>query len=142
MSSDDQALLVEFVAESRDHLAHVEGQLLQIESNGANVDLEVVNELFRGIHSIKGAAGFLGLITVNKLAHSLENVLGLVRTRELVPTSLMVEAMLRASDALSQLVNDVDASNDVNVDAHIQSLDAIAAQGATVSECLRSARAS
>ncbi|WP_246133872.1 Hpt domain-containing protein, partial [Lacipirellula limnantheis] len=134
MSSDDQALLVEFVAESRDHLAHVEGQLLQIESNGANVDLEVVNELFRGIHSIKGAAGFLGLITVNKLAHSLENVLGLVRTRELVPTSLMVEAMLRASDALSQLVNDVDASNDVNVDAHIQSLDAIAAQGATVSE--------
>lgn len=134
MSSDDQALLVEFVAESRDHLAHVEGQLLQIESNGANVDLEVVNELFRGIHSIKGAAGFLGLITVNKLAHSLENVLGLVRTRELVPTSVMVEAMLRAADALSELVNDIDASNSVNVDAHIHRLDAIASQGATVSD--------
>src|SRR5690606_17255255 len=117
--------ILEFVTESRDHLGHVESQLLQIESNGANVDVDLVNEVFRGIHSIKGAAGFLGLVTVNKLAHSLENVLGLIRTRELSPTTSMVEAMLNAADTLSQLVNNVDASNEINVDEHLQILDAI-----------------
>ena len=126
MSSDDQALILEFVTESRDHLSLVESQLLQIESNGANFDAELVNEVFRGIHSIKGAAGFLGLVTVNKLGHSLENVLGLIRTRESSPTTSMVEAMLKAADTLSQLVNNVDASNEINVDAHLQALDAIA----------------
>ncbi|BBO35209.1 chemotaxis protein CheW [Lacipirellula parvula] len=126
MSSDDQALILEFVTESRDHLGHVESQLLQIEANGANIDVDLVNEVFRGIHSIKGAAGFLGLVTVNKLAHSLENVLGLIRTRELSPTTSMVEAMLKAADTLSELVNNVDASNEINVDEHLQILDAIA----------------
>ena len=48
MSSDDQALILEFVTESRDHLSHIEGHLLQIESNGSNIDVELVNEVFRG----------------------------------------------------------------------------------------------
>ncbi len=72
MAIEDPELLAEFIAESRDHLSHVEGQLLQIEANGAEIDVDLVNNLFRGIHSIKGAAGFLGLVTVNKLAHSLD----------------------------------------------------------------------
>ena len=125
MAIDDPELLAEFIAESRDHLSHVEGQFLEIEANGADVDVELVNNVFRGIHSIKGAAGFLGLVTVNKLAHSLENVLGLMRTRELTPNSAMVDVMLRAADALTHLVNNAETSNDANVDAHVARLDAI-----------------
>jgi two-component system chemotaxis sensor kinase CheA len=103
----------------------VEGQLLEIEANGADVDVDLVNNVFRGIHSIKGAAGFLGLVTVNRLAHGLENILGLMRTRELTPTSAMVDVMLRAADALAHLVNNAEASNDANVDDHVMRLDAI-----------------
>jgi two-component system chemotaxis sensor kinase CheA len=116
MAIEDPELLAEFIAESRDHLSHVEGQLLEIEANGADIDVDLVNNVFRGIHSIKGAAGFLGLVTVNKLAHSLENVLGLMRTRELSPNSAMVDVMLRAADALTHLVNNVEASNNADVD--------------------------
>ncbi|MBL9163027.1 MAG: Hpt domain-containing protein, partial [Planctomycetaceae bacterium] len=125
MAIEDPELLAEFIAESRDHLSHVEGQLLQIEANGAEIDVDLVNNLFRGIHSIKGAAGFLGLVTVNKLAHSLENVLGLMRTRELSPDSAMVDVMLRAADALTHLVNNADVSNEADVEVHVTKLDRI-----------------
>ncbi len=125
MAFDDPELLAEFVTESRDHLAQVEGQLLEIEAGGANIDVDLVNNVFRGIHSIKGAAGFLGLTTVNKLAHSLENVLGLMRNRELTPTSAMIDVMLRAADALTQLINETESSNEADVSAHVVALDEI-----------------
>jgi two-component system chemotaxis sensor kinase CheA len=125
MPFDDPELLAEFVTESRDHLVHVEGQLLEIEAGGANIDVDLVNTVFRGIHSIKGAAGFLGLATVNKLAHSLENVLGRMRNRELTPTSAMVDIMLRAADALTQLINDAEGSNGVDIEVHVTALDEI-----------------
>ncbi len=129
MSFDDPALLAEFVAESREHLADVEGQFLEIEAAGEKINVELVNTVFRAIHSIKGAAGFMGLNTINRLAHSLENVLGQMRTAELVPTSFIIDVMLRASDALAGLINDTDRSNDVDVSHHIVALDQIYKQG-------------
>ncbi|HYO24650.1 MAG TPA: chemotaxis protein CheW [Lacipirellulaceae bacterium] len=125
MSFDDPELVAEFITESREHLADVEGQLLAIEAGGANVDVDLVNTVFRGVHSIKGAAGFLGLTTVNRLAHSLENVLGRMRTLELTPTPAIVDVMLRAADTLTKLINEVGSSNDADVSAHTRALDEI-----------------
>ncbi len=127
MSLDDQELLQEFVVESSEHLADIENQLLTIEAAGANLDVDLVNTVFRGVHSIKGAAGFLGLSAINKLAHSLENVLNLMRERSLTPTNAIVEVMLKAADQLRGLVDDVANSNNVDVSAHCKKLDAIAA---------------
>lgn len=129
MAFDDPALLAEFVTESRDHLADVEGQLLDIEAAGEDIDVDLVNRVFRGIHSIKGAAGFMGLSTLSGLAHSLENVLGKIRNCELVPTSAIVDTMLKAADTLTGLVNDIEISNDADVSVHVAALDAILAGG-------------
>jgi len=125
MTFDDPELVAQFVTESREHLCDVEGQLLQIEAGGKNVDVNLVNMVFRSVHSIKGAAGFLGLTTVNKLAHALENVLGKMRTVELVPTSHSVDVMLKAADALNNLFDDLESSNDVDVSEHTDLLDKI-----------------
>lgn len=125
MSFDDPALIAEFVTESREHLADVEGQLLEIEANGANIDVDLVNKVFRAIHSIKGAAGFMGLVRINELAHALENVLGKMRTEELTPSSKIVDVMLKGADALSGLINDIENSNEVDVSAHILLLNEI-----------------
>jgi two-component system chemotaxis sensor kinase CheA len=125
MAIDDPELVAEFVTESRDHLAHVEGQLLEIEAGGAEINVDLVNTVFRGIHSIKGAAGFLGLTTVNKLAHSLENVLGRMRNRELAPTPAIIDVMLKAADALTQLINNVESSGSADVAMHVDALDRI-----------------
>ena len=129
MAFDDPALLTEFVTESREHLADVEGQFLEIEAAGADIDVDLVNTVFRAIHSIKGAAGFMGLTTVNKLAHSLENVLGKMRNVELIPTSEIVDVMLKAADQLTGLINDIENSNEVDVSSHISALDNILANG-------------
>jgi two-component system chemotaxis sensor kinase CheA len=125
MTFDDPELVAQFITESREHLSDVEGQLLQIEAGGQNVDVNLVNTVFRSVHSIKGAAGFLGLTTVNKLAHGLENVLGKMRTNDLVPTSANVDVMLKAADALNKLFDDLESSNEVDVSQHVEVLDRI-----------------
>ncbi|MBI1248872.1 response regulator [bacterium] len=125
MPFDDPALLAEFVTESREHLADIEGELLQIEANGANIDVDLVNQVFRAIHSIKGAAGFMGLTRVNELAHALENVLGKMRNKEITPDSPIVDVMLKAADELSGLINNIESSNDVDVSGHVELLNQI-----------------
>lgn len=126
MFQDDE-LMQEFVIESTAHLADVEGQLLEIEANGENTDPDLVNTVFRAVHSVKGAAGFLGLTVINSLAHSLENVLNMIRNRELVPTSAVVNCLLGAADQLRLLVDDVATSNEVDVSNFVHALEAIAA---------------
>lgn len=126
----DPEIIEEFVVESTEHLAGIEHQLLTIEAAGADIDVELVNTVFRGVHSIKGAAGFLGLTTINELAHSLENVLNLMRERQLVPTSHIVDVMLKSADQLRHLVQDVAGSNSVNVSDLVSMLQSIASGNA------------
>ena len=123
---EDPEIVNEFVVESTEHLADIENQLLTIEAAGADIDVDLVNTVFRGVHSIKGAAGFLGLTSINELAHSLENVLNLMRERELIPTSAIVDVTLKASDELRSMIENVAGSNDVDVKSHVARLEAIA----------------
>lgn len=126
MSFDNSELLNDFVIEANEHLAEIENQLLEIEANGANVNVDLVNTVFRAIHSIKGAAGFLGLSAIGSLSHSLENVLNLIRAEELTPTAGIVDVMLKSADQLSSLVEDVNGSNDIDVSVLSSRLDLIA----------------
>jgi two-component system chemotaxis sensor kinase CheA len=124
MFQDDE-LIQDFVVESSSHLADIESQLLEIEAAGDNIDIELVNTVFRAIHSVKGAAGFLSLAVINSLAHSLENVLNMIRNRELVMNKRIVNTLLRASDQLRTLVERVESSNEVDVGDLIEELDRI-----------------
>ncbi|MCA9257699.1 MAG: chemotaxis protein CheA, partial [Planctomycetales bacterium] len=126
MSAEDLELIAEFVVESNEHLADVENQLLAIESQGSEVDLELVNTVFRAVHSVKGAAGFLQLHGINRLAHSLENVLNKIRSQELSPTAASTDLMLKSADMLRTLINDVAGSNDYDTSALVKLLDAVA----------------
>ncbi len=131
MSFDDQDLIQCFVEESNEHLGDVETRLLQIEDAGADVDIELVNEVFRDIHSIKGSAGFLGLSTIESLAHHLENLLNMMRNNELLSDSEITDILLQAADELQSLINRIDESNDVDVSHHITALEAIATRNSS-----------
>lgn len=124
---EDNELLADFVVEANEHLADIENQFLAIEEAAPAIDGDLVNEVFRAIHSIKGAAGFLGLKTVNDLSHNLENILNMMRNEELAPTSAIVDDMLKGADALKGLIEDVENSNGVDVGEHISALERIAA---------------
>ncbi|MDG2223108.1 MAG: chemotaxis protein CheW [Rubripirellula sp.] len=125
IAMQDAELICEFVEEAQEHLGGIEMQLLQVEALGADINDDLVNTVFRAIHSIKGAAGFLSLVEINKVAHRLENVLGKVREHQLVPDPYNVDVMLKAADRLRKLIESVDSSNDTDNGAICDSLDSL-----------------
>ena len=124
MFEDDETLQM-YIEESLDHLGDIESDLLTIEEAGENIDLDLVNNVFRAAHSVKGGAGFMGLTTIKDLAHHLENVLGLIRNRELIPDSTKISVLLKGFDELENLLKNIETSNDVDVSHHISALENI-----------------
>lgn len=122
MDLDNQDLIAEFVVEANEHLGDIETQLLSIEAGGENFSVDLVNEVFRSVHSVKGASGFLGLVRIGELAHAAENVLNRMRKRELVPTAAVTDTLLKALDLLRSMINSVATSNEVEVASHVQAL--------------------
>lgn len=122
MDLADKEIVAEFVVESQEGLANIEQQMLAIEAAGIDTDTELVNSVFRTMHSIKGAAGFLGLDRIGTLAHSLEEILNNLRNREMVPTSELVTTMLRAADFMKSLLDEVESSNDADVSNYVTEL--------------------
>ncbi len=127
---ENEELVREFVVESAEHLAAIESQLLEIESAGANLNRDLVNTVFRNVHSIKGAASFFGLNSISELSHHLENILNRMREGKLIPKRSNVEPMLRAADLLRSMIDDVGNSNQVDPTVICQELDLAAADQA------------
>ena len=119
-------LLRDFVVESMENLAEVQSRLLAIEQAGDAADSELLNDVFRRVHTVKGIAGFLALERILELAHALENVLSLMRDRKLSPTAETIEELLQGSDLLQRMVQDVERSNQYDCTARIASLQHIA----------------
>ncbi len=124
MFEDDETLQM-YIEESLDHLGDIESDLLTIEEDGEDIDVDLVNNVFRAAHSIKGGAGFMGLTTIKDLAHHLENVLGLVRTKEMVPDSHKISVLLKGFDELESLLNNIKESNEVDVSDHVKALEGL-----------------
>jgi two-component system chemotaxis sensor kinase CheA len=103
--AENQELLVEFHAEVVDHLTQIEGALLVLDQQPDNS--EALNSIFRSFHTIKGNAGFLGLVPMHTLAHEVESLLDLARNHKLALTSVIVTEILRSRDALQALTQQV-----------------------------------
>jgi two-component system chemotaxis sensor kinase CheA len=122
-----------FIDESLEHLADIQNDLLAIEAAGADIDENLVNKVYRAAHSIKGGAGFMGLTNIKNLTHEMENILGKIRSREMIPNAEIINILLLASDALVDLINNITQSNDIDISNHIESLLSIA-NGASAKE--------
>ncbi len=121
----DETLQI-FIEESLEHLADIQNDLLAIEAGGADIDENLVNKVYRAAHSIKGGAGFMGLTNIKNLTHEMENILGKIRSREMVPVPEIINILLLASDKLVELINNVTRSNEIDILQHIESLVSIA----------------
>ncbi len=95
-------LFGEFVNEGFDHLTNSERSVLILE--GAPDDKEAINNIFRAFHTIKGAAGFLDLRDIRKLAHEAETMLDMVRKGSLDFNGRVVELTLSSVDLLRRLL--------------------------------------
>jgi two-component system, chemotaxis family, sensor kinase CheA len=98
---EDLEIFLEFLSESHDHLEEAENNILTVEED--TCDLELINGIFRSIHSIKGSASFLGLTDMQKLSHELETLLDRARKGEITITQEIVGICLASIDALRKL---------------------------------------
>ncbi len=134
MGNIDEETFQLFITESVEHLLDIENDLLAIEKAGADIDEELVNKVYRAAHSIKGSAGFMGLSTIGALTHEMENILGRIRSREMIPNTQIINVLLLASDKLRDLVKDPTSSNDMDVATHVEALKAIEIETSVESE--------
>jgi two-component system, chemotaxis family, sensor kinase CheA len=121
--SDASELRAAFFEESKEHLAAMEGGLLALESTPD--DRELVNQIFRGAHSIKGASGFFGFTDVQRLTHALENLLHELRDGGTSLTSGLSDLLLRATDLLRAVLHTVEnaAPRPENLDLLLREID-------------------
>src|SRR5690349_22242346 len=91
-----------FVEDALDLLNDLDEGLLQLEANpNASAPLE---QVFRTMHTIKGAANMFGFENIGKLAHQIESVFDLVRSGKVVVTDAIISLTLQAFDNVRNLL--------------------------------------
>ncbi|RKD22193.1 two-component system, chemotaxis family, sensor kinase CheA [Caminicella sporogenes DSM 14501] len=90
-----------FLEETKEQIEKIEQDLLILESG--QDDIEIVNEIFRMAHSIKGASATMGLENMSKLAHHLENLLSKVRSKEISVDTNIINIFFKGIDILKQM---------------------------------------
>jgi len=98
-----ESIKVTFFQECDEQLAELENGLMALEAGDG--DGEVINAVFRAVHSVKGGAGAFGYEDLVKFAHTFETALDLMRSGKLAIDADAVRVMLRASDVLADLVH-------------------------------------
>ncbi|AGW14943.1 chemotaxis protein CheA [Megalodesulfovibrio gigas] len=95
----------QYIVEVRDILDAVTDALLRAESNPGDQDL--LNTIFRGVHTIKGSSAMFGLDSLGHFAHHLEALLNSLRAGESVLTREVVDSLLGGLDALGEMLQAV-----------------------------------
>ncbi len=103
-----------FFQECEEQLSELEGGLLSIE--GGDHDPEIINAVFRAVHSIKGGASAFGFETLVEFVHVFETTLDLLRSNRLTPSASVVATLLKASDVLADLVRGTREGVDTDTD--------------------------
>ncbi|MEC1021600.1 chemotaxis protein CheA [Bacillus paralicheniformis] len=91
-----------FIEESKEHLQTCNEKLLELEKNPT--DLQLVHDIFRAAHTLKGMSATMGYEDMAHLTHSLENVLDAIRNEEMTITSEWMDVMFEALDDLEAIV--------------------------------------
>ncbi|MEW6719455.1 MAG: Hpt domain-containing protein, partial [Thermodesulfobacteriota bacterium] len=112
MSDDMQEIITDFVTEAEESLDRIDPLFVELETNGE--DKEILNDIFRCVHTLKGAAGFLGFQPVVDVAHTSENILKRLREGEIALSKRIVDAILRSVDTLRVLIGHVKHGEDLN----------------------------
>lgn len=119
---DDQALqrdemqeiIDEFIVESSELMDNVIQDIVVIEQSQ---DEEVVNSIFRAVHTIKGTSSFLGFNALSQLAHKAEDVLGVIRKGEMATDQTVADILLESFDLMKLMIEDIRDQGSENQDA-------------------------
>ncbi|MDD5008594.1 MAG: chemotaxis protein CheA [Syntrophorhabdaceae bacterium] len=119
-----QEIIDEFVTESSELIENVIQDVVIIENNP---DEEMVNGIFRAVHTIKGTSSFLGFNALSQLAHKAEDVMGMIRKGEMKPDQEIADVLLEAFDLMKLMIEDIRIKSPVEREANavIEKLEAL-----------------
>lgn len=95
-----------FVVETKETLEKLDLDLIKLE--GTPDDADLLNEIFRSFHTVKGTSGFLGLVKMQALTHRLEDILNKLRKGEALLSTAIMDGILNGYDALGELLSVVE----------------------------------
>jgi two-component system chemotaxis sensor kinase CheA len=123
----DESLIQDFLTESGELVERLDGELLELESAEDPADL--LNSIFRALHTIKGAASFLSLPTVTSFAHVAEFALDKLRKGEAQVNEHVIDCLLRSVDVVRSQLEQIESGSQPKAgpDDLIAQLEAIAA---------------
>ena len=114
MSDEMQEILKDFLTESNEMLEVLDQRFVTLETDPNNTDL--LNEIFRAMHSMKGSAGFLGFNHLVDVAHRGENILNKLRQGEMAVSPTIISVILETVDVIKAIMADIKESG---TDTHV-----------------------
>jgi two-component system, chemotaxis family, sensor kinase CheA len=99
-----------FVSESRSHLEAFNGLIVRFENNSAP---NIVHELFRHVHSLKGMAATMQFDRIAELAHKLEDLLSTIRDGGISSSQGLIDILLAGSDQLDSMITAIEKGDDI-----------------------------
>lgn len=114
LDDDMKEIFESFLVESQELLDALMPDLMQLETAGDDMDL--MNRIFRGFHTIKGTSGFMGFDSITVITHHAEDLLNKLRRSELTITMDMVDVLLEVHDWIQLLVKNLSMGDDSPVD--------------------------
>jgi two-component system chemotaxis sensor kinase CheA len=100
-----------FVAESRENHENMVKNLLILEKGS---DQNAIDEIFRSIHTLKGASASMGFADMERLCHAMEDIFQLIRSGTAGMTQELGNLLLSCSDVLEQMIDDVEGGGDTS----------------------------
>lgn len=114
-----------FIEESKEHLQACNEHLLELEKNPGNI--QIVNEIFRSAHTLKGMSATMGYEDLASLTHQMENVLDAIRNQKIAFTPEILDVIFLAVDDLEAMIASIETGGDgkKNVESVVKKLAAI-----------------
>src|SRR5438270_5543331 len=109
MPRDDDRSHDEFTGEAEELLEALSRDLADFEAQGTNVRPELINKIFRDVHSLKGLAAMLGFAEISDLAHTLEDMLDRLRMGRVPVRKAFIDLLYDSIDALNRPVSGTSA---------------------------------
>lgn len=94
-------IFFEFMEESNSYIEDIESSILKLEKNKTN--LNIVNDIFRPFHTIKGNCGYLGFKELGHVCHSVETMLDNIRNSTISVNQIIIDTLLETVDAVKKL---------------------------------------
>ncbi|MBN2280050.1 MAG: chemotaxis protein CheA [Candidatus Marinimicrobia bacterium] len=107
---ENREVVNEFLEETLSGFDIVVNALLELEKEPGSVD--IINTIFRPIHSLKGNSAYFGLMKVKKLTHHVENLLDNARKGKLQITEDIINLLLASMDYLREMIQRVEQDED------------------------------